>query len=52
VSDTFSVADLHAHLRDSNAVDLDGMFARRPDGSIVFVKGKYKGQPSPLGKSP
>jgi DNA polymerase-3 subunit epsilon len=40
-----TIEDLHEQLRDSNAVDLDGMYARRPDGSIVFIKGKYKGQP-------
>jgi DNA polymerase III subunit epsilon len=39
-----TVAQLYEHLRDPNAVDLGDMFARRPDGSIEFAKGKYKGQ--------
>jgi DNA polymerase-3 subunit epsilon len=39
-----TVEDLHEHLRDASVVDLDGMFSRRPNGAIVFVKGKYKGQ--------
>jgi DNA polymerase-3 subunit epsilon len=37
-----TVAELHDHLRDSRAVDLGEMFARRPDGGIEFAKGKYK----------
>jgi len=40
-----TVEGLHEHLRDPGAVDLDGMFTRRPDDTIVFAKGKYKGQP-------
>jgi DNA polymerase-3 subunit epsilon len=40
-----SVNALHEHLRDPTTVDLDGMFSRRPDGAVVFAKGKYKGRP-------
>jgi DNA polymerase-3 subunit epsilon len=40
-----SVGGLHEHLRDPTTVDLDGMFSRRPDGAVVFAKGKYKGRP-------
>ena len=35
---------LHAHCNDPNALDMSGMFGRDEDGSIVFIRGKYKGR--------
>jgi DNA polymerase III subunit epsilon len=39
-----SVDALHAHLHDPAVVDFDGMFRRRPDGTVHFAKGKYNGR--------
>jgi DNA polymerase-3 subunit epsilon len=39
-----TIGALHDHFRDPATVDVDGMFARRPDGSIVFTRGKYQGR--------
>jgi DNA polymerase-3 subunit epsilon len=40
-----TVAELHDQLRDPSAVDLDGMFTRGVDGTVIFARGKYKGRP-------
>jgi DNA polymerase-3 subunit epsilon len=39
-----SVADLHQHLKDPNAVDSSGCFTG-VEGQIRFAFGKYRGQP-------
>jgi DNA polymerase-3 subunit epsilon len=38
-----TVAGLHQHFTDPDAVDSDGFF-RRVDGEISFIKGKYRGK--------
>ena len=38
------VGELHDHLTDPKAVDIDEMFTRRADGEIEFARGKYKSQ--------
>ncbi|WP_422927008.1 exonuclease domain-containing protein [Singulisphaera sp. PoT] len=39
-----SVQGLHDYCSDPKALDLSGMFGRCDEGTIVFIKGKYKGR--------
>jgi DNA polymerase-3 subunit epsilon len=39
-----TVDGLHEHCTDPKALDLSGMFGRCEEGTVVFIKGKYKGR--------
>ncbi|AMV36044.1 3'-5' exonuclease [Planctomyces sp. SH-PL62] len=39
-----TVDGLHEYCTDPNALDLGGMFGKREEGEIIFIKGKYKGR--------
>jgi DNA polymerase III subunit epsilon len=39
-----TVDGLHAHCNDPGALDMSGMFGKDEDGSVVFIRGKYKGR--------
>ena len=39
-----TIDGLHEHCTDPKALDLSGMFGRCEEGTVVFIKGKYKGR--------
>jgi len=39
-----AIDGLHEHCSDPKALDLSGMFGRVEEGTVVFIKGKYKGR--------
>src|SRR3954454_17838696 len=39
-----TIDGLHEHCNDPKALDLSGMFGRCEEGTVVFLKGKYKGR--------
>ena len=39
-----TIDGLHEHCTDPKALDMSGMFGRCEEGTVVFIKGKYKGR--------
>jgi DNA polymerase-3 subunit epsilon len=39
-----TVDGLHEHCTDPKALDMSGMFGRCEEGTVVFIRGKYKGR--------
>jgi DNA polymerase III subunit epsilon len=39
-----TIDGLHDHCTDPKALDLSGMFGRCEEGTVVFIRGKYKGR--------
>jgi DNA polymerase-3 subunit epsilon len=39
-----TIDGLHEHCTDPKALDLSGMFGRCEEGTVVFIRGKYKGR--------